>query len=68
MFPVTGHRFVLVLAGMQGTEVRGTGMSAFPQQGEEGYVSVTQPPGQPDEPGACWKMTLGGKSMVASCL
>lgn len=37
-------------------------MSPLPQQGKEGYVSVTQPLGQPDEPGACWKMTLGGKS------
>lgn len=37
-------------------------MSPLPQQGEEGCASVAQPLGEPDEPGACWKTTLGGKS------
>ena len=40
----------------------GTGMSPLPQRGEKGCASVAQPRGQPDELGACWKMTLGGKS------
>lgn len=63
MFLVAGRGFALVLTVMQGTEEGGTGMNPLPQRGEEGCASVAQPLGEPGEPGACWKMTLGGKSI-----
>lgn len=53
VFLVAGHKFVLIIMGMQGTEVSGRGTSPLPWKGEKNCDSLAQPLGEPDEPGAC---------------
>lgn len=53
VFPVAGDKLVLVLMGMQGTEVRGRGTSPLPHQGEQSCASLAQPLGESCKSGAC---------------